>query len=142
MFMGEYRHSLDDKYRLIVPSRFREELAGRFVLTRGLDTCLFGFPMDEWRRQEQMITQLPMTMADGRAFSRLFFSGASECELDKQGRAVVPAHLREYAKIERDIVIIGVSSRFEVWSADGWDAYMSRMSGSYEAIAEKLVSSV
>jgi len=83
-----------------------------------------------------------MTMADGRAFSRLFFSGASECELDKQGRAVVPVHLREYAKIERDIVIIGVSSRLEVWSAGGWDDYMARMSGSYEAIAEKLVSTV
>ncbi|MEA4882935.1 MAG: division/cell wall cluster transcriptional repressor MraZ [Clostridia bacterium] len=140
MFIGEYRHSLDNKGRIIVPSRFREELGDSFVLTRGLDTCLFGFAMDEWRTQEAKLTSLPMTMADGRAFSRLFFSGASECELDRQGRALVPGHLREYAKINRDIVIIGVSSRFEVWGAEAWDEYLARVSGSYEAIAEKLVS--
>ncbi|MGI6146242.1 MAG: division/cell wall cluster transcriptional repressor MraZ [Firmicutes bacterium] len=140
MFMGEYRHTLDDKYRLIVPARFRDELGGRFVLTRGLDRCLFGFPMEEWRRQEQMITQLPMTMADGRAFSRMFFSGAAECELDRQGRTVIPVHLREYANIDKEIVIIGVSSRFEVWSAQNWEEYIARVADSYEAIAEKLVS--
>lgn len=137
--MGEFRHTLDDKYRLIIPSKFREELEGHFVLTRGLDTCLFAFPMIEWARQEQLITELPMTMADGRAFSRLFFSGAIECDLDKQGRSVIPAHLREYAKIDKDIVIIGVSTRFEVWALQVWENYMAQVTSSYEAIAEKLV---
>lgn len=137
--MGEFRHTLDDKYRLIIPSKFREELEGHFVLTRGLDTCLFAFPMTEWARQEQLITELPMTMADGRAFSRLFFSGAIECDLDKQGRSVIPAHLREYAKIDKDIVIIGVSTRFEVWALQVWENYMAQVTSSYEAIAEKLV---
>ncbi|HBK61918.1 MAG TPA: division/cell wall cluster transcriptional repressor MraZ, partial [Firmicutes bacterium] len=89
MFIGEFRHSLDNKGRIIVPSRFREELDGKVILTRGLDTCLFGFAEGEWRNQEQKLTTLPMTMADGRAFSRLFFSGASECELDRQGRALI-----------------------------------------------------
>lgn len=139
MFMGEFRHTLDDKYRLIIPSKFRDELEGHFVLTRGLDTCLFAFPMTEWARQEQLITELPMTMADGRAFSRLFFSGAIECDLDKQGRSVIPAHLREYAKIDKDIVIIGVSTRFEVWALQVWENYMAQVTSSYEAIAEKLV---
>lgn len=137
--MGEFRHTLDDKYRLIIPSKFRDELEGHFVLTRGLDTCLFAFPMTEWARQEQLITELPMTMADGRAFSRLFFSGAIECDLDKQGRSVIPAHLREYAKIDKDIVIIGVSTRFEVWALQVWENYMAQVTSSYEAIAEKLV---
>ncbi|MCR4425751.1 MAG: division/cell wall cluster transcriptional repressor MraZ [Firmicutes bacterium] len=140
MFIGEYRHSLDDKGRIIVPSRFREELGGHFIVTRGLDTCLFGFPESEWRNQEQKLASLPMTLADGRAFSRMFFSGASECDIDKQGRALIPSHLREYAKIERDIVIIGVSTRFEIWAAAQWQVYLDKMSQSYESIAEKLVS--
>jgi len=140
VFIGEFRHSLDSKGRIIVPSRFREELDGKFILTRGLDTCLFGFTESEWRNQEEKLTTLPMTMADGRAFSRLFFSGAVECELDRQGRAVIPPHLRQYARIERDIVVIGVSSRFEIWAQEVWEEYLSQVSGSYETIAEKLVS--
>lgn len=140
VFIGEFRHSLDSKGRIIVPARFREELDGKVILTRGLDTCLFGFPEGEWRNQEQKLTTLPMTMADGRAFSRLFFSGASECELDRQGRALIPPHLRQYARIERDVVVIGVSSRFEIWAAELWEEYLLQVSGSYETIAEKLVS--
>lgn len=140
MFMGEHRHCLDDKGRVIIPAKFREKLDGRFILTRGLDVCLFAFTRDEWSVQEEKLSTLPMTMADGRAFSRLFFSGASECELDKQGRALIPVHLREYSKIQRDIVIIGVSSRFEIWAAEVWEEYLSRMSAAYESIAEKLVS--
>jgi len=140
VFIGEFRHSLDNKGRIIVPSRFREELDGKFILTRGLDTCLFGFTEREWRNQEEKMTTLPMTMADGRAFSRLFFSGACECELDRQGRALIPPHLRQYARIERDIVVIGVSSRFEIWAEGMWGEYLSQVSSSYETIAEKLVS--
>lgn len=140
MFIGEYRHSLDNKGRIIVPARFRDELNGSFIITRGLDTCLFGFTMEEWSNQGSKISPLPLTQGDARAFSRLFFSGAAECEMDKQGRVLVPSNLREYAKIDREVVVIGVSSRFEIWSQEVWDEYSSRTEESYESIAETLVS--
>lgn len=140
MFIGEYRHSLDNKGRIIVPARFRDELNGSFIITRGLDTCLFGFTMEEWSNQGNKIATLPLTQGDARAFSRLFFSGAAECEMDKQGRVLLPSNLREYAKIDKDVVVIGVSDRFEIWSQEVWDEYSQKTSESYENIAETLVS--
>lgn len=138
MFMGEYQHSIDDKGRLIIPAKFRDGLGASFVVTRGLDNCLFVYPQSEWENLEAKLKTLPFTRADARAFSRFFFSGATECELDKQGRANIPSHLREYAKLNRDCVIIGVSNRVEIWGKESWDTYFDSSSDSFAEIAEKL----
>ncbi len=138
MFMGEYHHSLDNKGRLIVPARFREELGPRFTVTRGLDNCLFVYATSEWERLTETMRTLPFTKADVRAFTRMFLSGAAELELDKQGRVLLPAYLRKHAGIEKDVVVTGVSSRVEIWSEDKWQAYTETANASYEEIAEKL----
>ncbi len=121
MFMGEYSHSIDEKGRLIVPSKFREELSGRFVVTKGLEKCLYAYPMEEWEKIEEKFKELPLTAKDARKFTRFFFSGAGELEIDKQGRALIPANLREYAGIEKDVVLAGVISRVEIWSRQNWE---------------------
>lgn len=139
MFIGQYQHSIDEKGRVHIPARFRESLGGTFVLTRGLDNCLFAFPLVEWAKLEEQLKGLPFTKADARAFTRFFFAGAAEVELDRQGRVVVPPHLREYAKLDRDVVVLGVSDRVEIWSKDVWDAYEGETDLSYEAVAEKIV---
>jgi len=137
--MGEYLHTVDPKGRLIMPSKFRDGLGEKFVVTKGLDNCLFVYPMEEWQALEQKLKSLPFTKADARAFVRFFFSGATECELDKQGRILLPANLREYGKLDKDVVVIGVSSRVEIWSKDQWEQYNTQTEVSYEAVAEKLV---
>lgn len=139
MFLGEYQHSLDAKARITIPSKFREELGEKFIATKGLDNCIFLYPLQEWHEIEQKLSKLPLTRADVRSFVRFFFSGAAELELDKQGRTVVPANLREYAEIEKDVVIIGVGSRVEVWSTGKWENYNEVASSSFEEIAENLV---
>ena len=139
MFMGEHQHSIDEKGRLFVPARFREELGLNFVVTRGLDNCLFVFPKAEWQNMEHKLKTLPLTNASARSFVRFFFSGANECELDKQGRILLPPNLREYARLERDVVIIGVSSRLEIWSRQEWEKYSQQADESFEEIAEKIV---
>jgi MraZ protein len=139
MFMGTYQHSIDAKGRLTVPSKFREELGEAFVITKGLDNCLFVYPMDEWNRLEEKLKSLPFTRSDARAFVRFFFSGAAECTLDKQGRVVMPPPLRDYAGLEGDAVVIGVSSRVEVWSPENWTQYEKEAELSYEDIAEEIV---
>lgn len=139
MFMGEYQHNIDPKGRLFIPVKFREDLGESFVVTKGLDNCLFVYSMTEWNKLEAKLKGLPFTKADARAFTRLFFSGALECELDKQGRILLPANLREYAKLEKDTVIIGVSSRVEIWSKENWDKYNEQAGAEYENLAEKLV---
>jgi len=139
MFMGEYLHTVDPKGRLIMPAKFREGLGEKFVATKGLDNCLFVYPMEEWQALEQKLKSLPFTKSDARAFVRFFFSGATECELDKQGRILLPANLREYAKLDKDVVVIGVSSRVEIWSKDLWEQYNTKTEVSYEDVAEKLV---
>ncbi|MFY3793504.1 division/cell wall cluster transcriptional repressor MraZ [Ureibacillus sp. MALMAid1270] len=139
MFMGEYQHSVDAKGRLIVPSKFREDLGNTFVITRGLDNCLFGYPMDEWRKLEEKLKQLPMTKKDARAFTRFFFSGATEVEIDKQGRINIPTSLANYAKLEKECVVIGVSSKIEIWAKEAWDAYVGDAEDSFNDIAENLI---
>ena len=139
MFLGEYQHSLDAKGRIIVPSRFREELGERFITTKGLDNCLFLYPMDEWKTIEEKLRTLPFTRADVRSFARFFFSGAAELEIDKQGRILLPPNLRDYAGIERELFVIGVGSRVEIWSSEKWAEYNRTAESSYEAIAENLV---
>lgn len=139
MFLGEYQHSLDIKARFIVPARFREELGTRFVATKGLDNCVFIYPLEEWQSIEEKIRSLPFTRADVRSFTRFFFSGAAELETDKQGRVVLPQNLREYARIDKDLVIIGVGPRIEIWSSSIWADYNQTAASSYESYAESLV---
>ncbi|MFS0643585.1 division/cell wall cluster transcriptional repressor MraZ [Siminovitchia sp. 179-K 8D1 HS] len=139
MFMGEYRHNIDTKGRLIVPAKYREHLGECFVITRGLDQCLFGYPLSEWKSIEEKLKALPLTKKDARAFTRFFFSGAVECELDKQGRVNLPASLLDYAKLEKECVILGVSNRFEIWSKDIWEDYFSASEESFAEIAENMI---
>ncbi len=137
--MGEYQHSIDDKGRIIIPAKFREDLGEKFIVTRGLDNCLFVYPLVQWKVLEEKIKELPTSHADTRAFVRMFFSGAVEAELDKQGRVVIPQHLREHARIERDAYVIGVSTKVEIWSKESWENYSNQAQQSYEAIAEKII---
>ena len=139
MFMGEYQHSLDEKSRLIIPARFRDDLGEKFVLTRGLDRSLFLCPLHEWLAVEEKMKTLSTTQADARAFVRLFFSGAVECEPDKQGRISIPPHLREHAGIQRDLYILGVSTRIEIWAREVWEEYAKKAEEAYEALAEKII---
>jgi MraZ protein len=139
MFMGEYLHIIDTKGRVIMPAKFREALGVRFIATKGLDHCLFIYPMTEWTALEQKLRTLPFTQPDVRAFVRFFFSGANECEADKQGRILLPANLREYAQLEKEIVLVGVSSRVEIWSQALWTEYSSQAENAYANAAESLV---
>lgn len=138
MFLGEFQHSIDDKGRVIMPARFREQLGERFIITRGLDGCLFVYPMEEWLKLSAEVQNLPLARKDARYFSRLLFSGATEGECDKQGRVSIPNVLRDYAQIQRDVVIIGVSSRIEIWSGEIWAEMNSEAEGKFEELAEKL----
>lgn len=137
--MGEYHHSIDEKGRVIIPAKFRDALGDRFVMTRGLDNCLFVYPLQEWAVMEQKLKSLPLMKADARAFTRFFLSGATECELDKQGRVNIPANLREHARLDTQAVVIGVSNRVEVWSKELWESYSRLSEQSFNEIAEKLV---
>lgn len=139
MFMGEYQHTIDDKGRMIIPSKFREDLGQSFVLTRGLDQCVFGYPMDEWKQLEQKLKALPFTKKDARAFTRFFFSGATECDLDKQGRVNLSQPLRQYAKLDKECVVIGVSNRIEIWSKAIWEEYYQESEASFDDISESLL---
>ena len=137
MLIGEYAHTIDTKGRVIVPAKFRSELGERFVLTKGFDGCLYGYSLDEWKNIEEKIKTLPLiTGKDARNFTRFFFSSAIECELDSQGRILISQGLRTYAELEKEIVIIGVSSRIEVWSKSKWDAYNEEQDS--DDIAEKM----
>jgi len=138
LFIGEYQHNVDPKGRLIIPSRFREELGYKFIITKGLDNCLFVYSLEEWANLEAKLRTLPLTNKDARAFVRFFFSGASECETDKQGRILIPANLREYARLEKDVVVIGVSTRVEIWDKALWTEYNSDENISPEEIASKM----
>ncbi|HIU76054.1 MAG TPA: division/cell wall cluster transcriptional repressor MraZ [Candidatus Pelethocola excrementipullorum] len=120
MFMGEYSHTIDPKGRLIIPSKFREQLGDEFVLTKGLDGCLSIYPMDEWGQFEEQLRSLPLTNKNARTFSRFFVAGATSCELDKQGRILVPGTLREFAGLEKDVVLTGNINRIEIWSKQKW----------------------
>ncbi|MGM0396382.1 MAG: division/cell wall cluster transcriptional repressor MraZ [Bacillota bacterium] len=138
MFIGEYQHTVDGKGRLIIPSKFREPLGDEFVMTKGLDNCLFVYPKSEWEIVENKLKSLPMTNKDARAFVRFFFSGATECVLDKQGRVLIPGNLRDHSKLTKDTVVIGVSTRLEIWSKEEWDSYNDDDSLSYDSIAERM----
>ncbi len=137
--MGEYLHTIDSKGRLILPAKFREELGEQFIATKGLDNCLFVYSKDEWVILENKLKQLPLAKPEARAFVRFFFSGAAEMECDKQGRILLPTNLREHAKLDKEIVVIGVSNRIEIWSKVLWDAYNEQIAPEVTKIAENMV---
>ncbi|OCA85543.1 cell division/cell wall cluster transcriptional repressor MraZ [Bacillus sp. FJAT-27225] len=139
MFMGEYHHNIDNKGRLIVPSKLRDNLGEMFVITRGLDRCLFGYPLSEWSLIEEKLKALPLTKKDARAFTRFFFSGATESEIDKQGRINIPTPLVDYAQLQKECVILGVSNRIEIWSKQIWEEYFQESEDSFAEIAENMI---
>ncbi len=143
MFYGEHEHTIDRKGRLIIPSSFRavmkEHYVERLFATRGLDRCLFLFPEDEWRAQENKLRTLSFTKQEARKFHRLYFSGAAELTCDRQGRILVPQYLKEFAGIKRDVVLIGLSNRVEIWDKEEWRKYYGQSKTSYEEIAERLL---
>ena len=140
MFIGEFEHTVDDKGRIAIPARFRARLAGGLVVTRGLDGCLFVYPLADWTALAERIAALPMTQAGARQFQRLMFAGAADCQADGQGRIVLPAYLRQYAGIERDAVVIGVHTRVEIWSKARWDEERARVETAGDTIAGQLAS--
>ena len=137
MFIGEYSHSLDNKNRMIIPAKLREGLEGRYIITKGLDGCLYVYPLDEWRELAEKLKALPLTDKNARDFVRFFFSGASEIEVDKQGRGLIPQNLIEYAGITKDIISIGVLTKVEIWSKERWDRYNNETMD-YNELAEKM----
>ncbi|MCT4612260.1 MAG: division/cell wall cluster transcriptional repressor MraZ [Clostridia bacterium] len=139
MFIGEYQHSIDAKGRIIVPSKLRCDLGERFVLTKGLDNCLFIYTLEEWKNFEEKLKALPLTNINARKFVRFFFAGAVECEADKQGRILIPNNLREYAELLKETVFIGVSNRVEVWNKENWESYNDSEEFDANEIAEHMV---
>lgn len=142
MFMGSYEHTLDDKGRLSIPSRFREiliekQVPERLIVTQGLDACLFGYPLDEWKKFEEKIISRPINHGDDRYFVRRLLAGAIDCPFDKQGRICLPSPLRQFAGIGRDAVVVGVSSRIEIWCPERWREYLEK-GKSLEDIAEQI----
>ena len=118
MFMGEYSHSVDAKGRLIVPAKFREQLGDQFVVTKGVDGCLYVYSQEEWKRIEEKFREVNLTTKDARKFMRFFFAGAAMCEVDKQGRILIPSVLRDFTGLEKDVVLVGVLSKIEIWDKD------------------------
>ncbi|MGX7092449.1 division/cell wall cluster transcriptional repressor MraZ [Hutsoniella sourekii] len=139
MLIGEFTHNIDTKGRLIIPAKFRNDLEEMFIITRGLDGCLFGFPMKSWENIQDKLKQLPLAKKDARAFTRFFYSAATEVEIDKQGRINIPANLRQFAKIEKECRIIGVSDRIEIWSQANWEAFADVAEENFETIAEEMI---
>ncbi|WP_034995176.1 division/cell wall cluster transcriptional repressor MraZ [Liquorilactobacillus vini] len=139
MLMGEYHHTLDTKGRVIIPAKFREQLSDQFVLTRGMDGCLFGYSNDQWQLLEKKLQQLPLTKRDARAFVRFFYSAATECEFDRQGRIIIPKALRDHAGLEKKCVVVGVSNRFEIWSEDRWNDFSQKAEENFDNIAENMI---
>ena len=143
MFYGEYEHTIDRKGRLIIPSKFREvfkeHYIEKFYVTRGLDGCLFVFTEDEWKNQETKFKNMSFTKKEARKFNRFYFSGAADLACDKQGRILLPQYLKEYAGIKRDVMIVGVSNRIEIWSKEKWKDFYDNTKDTFEDIAEKLV---
>ena len=143
MFYGEYIHTIDRKGRLILPAKFREVSKANFIekffVTRGLDSCLFMFAEEEWRSQENKFKAMPFTKQQSRTFNRLYFSGAMEITADKQGRLLLPQYLKDFAGIKREVILVGVSNRIEIWSKDKWEKFYGNSRQSFEEIAEKIM---
>ena len=140
MLIGEYEHSLDVKGRLIMPAKLREDIGDKFIITKGLDGCLFGFSQTEWNNFEEKLKTLPLTNKNARDFVRFFLSGAIECEIDKQGRFLIASNLREYANLEKEIMVTGVGTRIEIWDKEKWKKYNSEENLSADQIAENMAN--
>ena len=138
MFIGEYHHNIDEKVRLAIPVKFRTELAKGAVVTRGLDNCLFLYPQKDWEVMAEKLSRLPISKANTRAFSRLMLAGAMDCEMDKQGRIILPDYLRQYAEIKKKTVVAGLYNRLEIWDEDTWNKYKSGTEKGSGDIAEAL----
>lgn len=138
MFIGEYQHTIDEKGRLAVPTKFRAAFAEGAVITRGLDNCLFVYPMSQWKELAGKLSSLPISQKNSRAFARLMLAGAMDVELDKQGRVVVPEYLREFAAVGKKVVVAGLYNRLEIWSEERWQEYKKQTEGESGEIAEAM----
>ena len=138
MFIGEYHHTIDEKGRIIIPSKFREELGNHFIVTRGIENCLFVYSLENWAKITDKLSSLPFTKKDARVFSRFFLSGAIDVELDKQGRVNLLQPLIEYASLSKDCVIIGTGDRLEIWSQETWNCFFDSTKENMSDIAENL----
>lgn len=138
MFIGEYHHNIDEKGRIIIPAKFRDELGNNFVVTRGIESCLFVYSLDNWNKICDKLNSLPFTKKDARVFNRFFMSGATDVELDKQGRANISTPLIQYAHLNKDCVIIGTGDRLEIWSQEDWNAFFDSNKDNMSDIAENL----
>ena len=136
MLIGEYEHTIDAKGRLSMPSKLRRDMGEAFIVTKGLDGCLFAFSQDEWKNFETKLKSLPLSDKNARNFVRFFLAGATECEIDKQGRFLIPSNLREAGKLEKEAVIIGVGTRLEIWNKDVWTSKDEEISA--DEIAENM----
>jgi len=138
MLIGEYKHTLDPKKRLSLPSKWRKELGRELVITRGLDNCLFVYPLIEWQKITEKIGQLPLGQADTRSFNRFFLSGAVEVEVDSVGRILVPDFLKDFASLGTSVVLAGIHSRIEIWDEEKWTEYKRKIELEADTLAEKL----
>jgi len=138
MFIGEYQHAIDGKGRLAIPAKFRKQLARQAVVTRGLDDCLFVYPLAEWKVLAEKLAALPLSQANSRAFARLMLAGAMDIELDSQGRVLLPEYLREYAGLKKETVVVGLFNRLEIWDRTVWEKYRAKTEKQAEAIAEQM----
>lgn len=138
MLLGEYKHSIDVKGRLAVPAKFRDKVQSGAIITRGLDKCLFVFGMEEWRKLAEKLIALPLAQANSRAFGRFMLSGASDVDIDGQGRILIPQPLRLYAGLKKETVVAGIYNRIEIWDAEEWKEYSTKTEMASDEIAEKL----
>ncbi|MCZ0717717.1 division/cell wall cluster transcriptional repressor MraZ [Aerococcus kribbianus] len=139
MLIGEFKHNIDAKGRLIIPAKLREDLGEHFVITRGLDGCVFGYPLNNWTIIQEKLKKLPLAKKEARAFTRFFYSAASEVEFDKQGRINIPKTLVDYADLQKSCQIVGVSDRIEIWSQEKWETFADNVEASFEDIAEDML---
>ncbi|MGQ9746821.1 MAG: division/cell wall cluster transcriptional repressor MraZ [Candidatus Caldatribacteriaceae bacterium] len=139
MFLNHYRHTVDKKGRIVIPSEFREMLRERIYLTSGIEPCIFLYPQDEWEKLYQKVISLPLTQKDARDFMRLFLSNTAAIEVDLQGRVMLPLHLRQYARIESKVILLGVGSRVEIWAEESWSRYLESIQGNFETITQSIV---
>jgi MraZ protein len=138
MFIGEYFHTLDTKKRLAIPAKFRKDLGKKAVLTRGLDNCLYLYPLQEWKKLAEKLSRLPITRSDSRAFVRLMLAGAMDVSLDRLGRILIPDYLKDYADLGKKIAVAGLYNRIEIWDENKWEAYKKQTTKQAENIAEKM----
>ena len=140
MFLGEYEHNMDDKGRLAVPARFREDLGDGVVITRGFDRCLMGFPRSIWETLARQVSGLSLGQGEARNLQRLLFSGAADIVLDRQGRILIPQNLREYAGLGEQVIVAGLNTHFEIWTGERWRAVLDTLDENASAFAEQLAA--